>query len=68
MKMNKLQILKDNKQEYVFCYNSSIGIVTTKDYRKALNEYDFEYFKSHFGNFIFRIVKLKKGEIVCVKK
>jgi hypothetical protein len=50
-----LQVFKNNNWEFVFCYNHSTGIVTTKDRRKALNaEYDLDYFRNKFGNDIFR--------------
>jgi hypothetical protein len=60
------KVLQANVQgewKYVFCraLNSSNqtipGLVTTSDYRKAIQGIDLAYFRQHFGNVEFRVVK-----------
>ena len=54
----RLQILKNGEWKYVFCISGNApagGIITTESREKALKHYDYEYFKSHFGNDEFRI-------------
>jgi hypothetical protein len=58
----KLQVFKDNKWQYVFCYNRQFGIITTEDSRKALGKRDLDFFREKFGNDSFRISQEKQQE------
>lgn len=51
----RLQILINDKWEYVFCHNEVQGIITTKDRRKALKPRDLDYFENNFANDWFRL-------------
>ena len=52
----RLQVFKDGKWQYVFCYNAQTNeIITTNDYKKALKPRDLEFFKNKYGNDKFRI-------------
>ena len=53
--MKKLQVLKDNKWQYVFCYNELRGIITTENYKKALGARDLGHFQNRFANDQFRL-------------
>ena len=54
--MDKLMVLRDNVWEYVFCYNPTIGIVTTLNPKKALTGLTaLDYFQRIFGNDNFKI-------------
>ena len=49
-------VLRDNVWEYVFCYNPTIGIVTTLNPKKALTGLTaLDYFQRIFGNDNFKI-------------
>ena len=60
-KMRKLQIFKDGKWQYVFCYSLMTGIVTTENRGLALPsdakwaESDLEWFGNQFVNDKFRL-------------
>lgn len=59
----KLQVLIDNRWEYVFCRVEGKRLpITTKDSKKAIREkYGdgnriLEYFLEHYGNLKFRLI------------
>jgi len=54
--MKRLQVLKDQKWEYVFCYMPTGELKTTKDRKKALLKRDQEFFANKYGNDVFRSI------------
>lgn len=57
MKLGKrLQVFKDNRWQYVFCYNRQYGIIVTDNPLKALKERDLSYFQSKYSNYAFRVI------------
>jgi hypothetical protein len=55
----KVQVLKDNCWEWVFCRSENNTPVITKDKRKALKGKDaLEYCKKNMANHVFRLSDL----------
>lgn len=61
-----LQVRRDGRWQYVFCYNGDSGrIIVTQDRRKALNaDLDLDYFARKFGNDVFRSDKGDVGPAI----
>jgi GH18 family chitinase len=62
--MRKLQVLIDNKWQYVFCYSQTKSLVLTTDKSKALPpkacfaKDDLDYFSSMFSSKQFKLTNL----------
>ena len=42
--IKRLQVFKDDKWQYVFCYDQRNRIIITPDYKKALRACDYNFF------------------------
>ena len=54
--IKRLQVFKDGNWQYVFCYDQTNRIIATKDYKKALQARDYDFFCNKYGNNIFRVI------------
>ena len=59
----RLQILKDDVWQYVFCINPVQGIIITNNYKLALESRDLEYFQTKYSNYNFRVVDPRSIEV-----
>ena len=56
--MHRLQVYKDNKWQYVVCYNDrSLEIITTNNHLEALPKEALDFFVSKFGSYKFRVAR-----------